>query len=544
MTFPKCVSATSRGIFRVIQLSSKGGREPPPVRSKLQMWQNAQQQSTSSADLRQTVNPNSPSRQDRFKNAMQKFNQPTAPANDPTSLTQSKRFSLNRKGSSEEPMPLRPSRPTKDTPSSSTLRISRNSNEVKKAFNPLPLPPQGKSIPSTTLPGNSSEISSRTTPAPPPAQKRPLVRTPTGPTTTSQTKQEVQPPALLPKPSPNLNSPSLTNPNLNSPSLTAPTTPMAGQANSVTSPPPSNSSPPSNERQAYSSVTDNGDSALMRTSFSSFRNHFSDFASTFRMKREDSQNGLKRNTIVLTRNEEIVPQIVPTVVSPVVQMMKWTIPMYNHPFEESDEEEEILLSQVPNRPPPLPPVVRKDSDASANPVVVNQAVTNHPAKGQTLEPPNADDKTSNDPRDRANSSDRTKPTSEKLDVLFQALVVAAEKEKPTTKKEDENTICIALYDFQSRTEFELDVRADDEIALLSQEGEWTRGYNVRTKKTGYIPSNYVEETERTVNIRQIAQYELSDSSFSRMYHARCHVNNRGAILGPNSPETPNRAKRQ
>ncbi|XP_037668327.1 tyrosine-protein kinase HCK isoform X2 [Choloepus didactylus] len=55
----------------------------------------------------------------------------------------------------------------------------------------------------------------------------------------------------------------------------------------------------------------------------------------------------------------------------------------------------------------------------------------------------------------------------------------------------EDTIVIALYDYEAIHHEDLSFRKGDQMVVLEESGEWWRARSLATRKEGYIPSNYV-----------------------------------------------------
>ena len=55
----------------------------------------------------------------------------------------------------------------------------------------------------------------------------------------------------------------------------------------------------------------------------------------------------------------------------------------------------------------------------------------------------------------------------------------------------EDTIVVALYDYEAIHREDLSFQKGDQMVVLEEAGEWWKARSLATKKEGYIPSNYV-----------------------------------------------------
>ncbi|XP_004464102.2 tyrosine-protein kinase HCK isoform X1 [Dasypus novemcinctus] len=59
----------------------------------------------------------------------------------------------------------------------------------------------------------------------------------------------------------------------------------------------------------------------------------------------------------------------------------------------------------------------------------------------------------------------------------------------------EDTIVVALYDYEAIHHEDLSFHKGDQMVLLEESGEWWRARSLATRKEGYIPSNYVARVD-------------------------------------------------
>jgi len=65
----------------------------------------------------------------------------------------------------------------------------------------------------------------------------------------------------------------------------------------------------------------------------------------------------------------------------------------------------------------------------------------------------------------------------------------------------ECSIVKAKYPFKARSDRELTISVDDEVAVFEkEESGWWRGKNLLTEEFGWFPSNYIENTDKIVGL--------------------------------------------
>jgi len=464
-------------------------------------------------DLRESLSVNVEDRQGRFRNALQKFSAPT-PTTSPTL------------GSSATDIP-KVRRPIIRR-SADTMAKSKSA-ETNHKDNRLEEETEGS---------KPVVESNRILASPPPAQPRP-------PRPTISATQSIV----------------LTTNNQNTAARRK--SAQLTQAEELTEPVPRENVVPQEPKAAKLAYTLPDYNENMRTSYSSFRK-LTDFASSFRAKKEE----VKQEPIILQRE---------TIIEEPDKLKKW--PSYNYQFTESDEDEDILISQVPKRAPPSTPTTKRVINNNVTPThnniethntnvtlqqsplgyvaptntpeVTNTSLTNTPVRSNA-------DKIAGALRTYSNSeitrkpfhtigsrsespyaTPKNKPTMAQVQSLFDALAtistdVDVDKIEDHTEDKIENKITyddhnnnnykdnirdeqdkieensierkkpvvVAIYDFVSRTSLELSISIGDQITMISRAVEWSKGINQRTNEIGYFPSNYVEETGKTITISQ------------------------------------------
>lgn len=66
----------------------------------------------------------------------------------------------------------------------------------------------------------------------------------------------------------------------------------------------------------------------------------------------------------------------------------------------------------------------------------------------------------------------------------------------TTKNKKKETIFVAVFDYEARTDDDLVLRAGDELIILDDiEFDWWKAKNKKSRKQKFIPSNFVVKLE-------------------------------------------------